>query len=954
MREIFQPDWYVKRYPAVAQSKLTPFDHYLKYGDVKGLWPSFYFDPDYYRDRAPGARKENVNALEHYVSKGWRKGKNPSRNFSQKLYFQEYPEVRELDVEPLRYHLQIGQPRGKLAFSTRLERPDEASLVQAMRTIHASKLFDEEWYRKYYADLWFSDTDPLYHYVKTGWKQNRCPNIIFDPAWYRKTYAAETGTGNPLLFYIERGFQLGHNPSASFCNQTYMQENKDTAPSDAEPLAHYLTIGMKSGFALPSPGSKVEILRKKGAEIPLPKTLRNAAKHKAVDLAPVRDGFDPEKMVIHWVIPSFSPGAGGHMTIFRMVHFLELAGHQQTIWINDPKPGDTPDKMYQMLENHFQHFTGDIKFVDETLAKAEGDAIIATDCWTVYPVLSCSRFQRRFYFVQDFEPSFHPMGASYLLAEQTYREDLDCLCASPWLSQLMTEKYDRWARHFWLAADTTLYHPPEKRPEHAVPRIAVYARHFTDRRAVELAFLALEDLANRGYEFVADFFGAALPFTHASFPFVDHGVASQEELAGIFQGATLGLVFSATNYSLVPQEMMACGLPIVELDVESTRAIFPANVITMAKPLPSTIADGLAKMIDDPAERKRQAHDALEWVRQFSWQDSAALVETAIQNRLRDFAAPESAQRAHEAPPKASVIIPTLNAGAVFERVLKAVVAQKAPWPYEILVLDSGSTDQTLEIVKKYPSVKLHQIDKADFNHGATRNLGVELTEGEFVAFITHDAMPYNTSWLYNIVTSIEKYPNAAGAFGKHLAWPDASSFTKRDLKLHFDMFSRLPIAVDKKTDAESWDRQDQQWLQTLHFYSDNNSCFRRSVWKDIPYRTTAFGEDQLWAWDIINAGYQKVYAPQAVVYHSHDYDAAETFERCETESAFFKHFFNYTLMKDEETLAITVKDVNEHDTKWAHRHGVSPEETDERKKLNEARFKGYLAGSTKETRGQF
>lgn len=954
MRDVFQPDWYVKRYPTVAQSNLTPFDHYLEKGDAEGFWPNFYFDPTYYRDRAPGARKDNINALEHYVSKGWRRDKNPSRNFSLKLYFREYPDVQKMDVEPLRYHVQTGKPQGNLAFTTRLENPKEAHLVKEMRTIQASNLFDAEWYQKYYADLWFSDLDPLYHYVKTGWKQGRLPNLLFDPAWYKKVYSAEVGTSNPLLFYIEKGFKLGHSPSATFCSQTYLSNNKDTLPAGAEPLAHYLTVGMKSGIAQPGPDTKSEMARKKDAEIPLPRMLRNAAQYSAIDLAPPSDRFDPDTMNIHWVVPPFSAGAGGHMTIFRMMHFLELSGHKQTLWVNDPKPGDTPETLYHMMENHFQHFTGKIKLVDETLARAEGDAIIATDCWTVYPVLACRGFQRRFYFVQDFEPSFHPMGASYLLAEQTYREDLDCLCASPWLAQVMTEKYGRWARHFWLAADTTLYQPPRKRPEHAKPRIAVYARHFTERRAVELAFLALESLADQGYDFVVDFFGASLPFKQAMFPFVDHGVASQEELADIFRSATVGLVFSATNYSLVPQEMMACGLPIVELDVESTRAIFPANVVTMAQPVPARIAEGLATLLDDSEKRDRQADAALAWVRQFSWEASAAQVETSIKNRLCEFATQTKTKKAEAGAPKASVVIPTMNAGKLFEKVLGAVVDQAAPWSFEILVIDSGSTDETRDIVKKYPMVRLHEIDKADFDHGATRNLGATLTTGEFIAYITHDAMPYNKSWLYNLVTSIEKFPRAAGAFGKHLAWPDASSFTKRDLKLHFDMFAKLPIAMDKDTDANKWNEQDQPWLQTLHFYSDNNSCFRRSVWEEIPYRTTAFGEDQLWAWDIIQAGYQKVYAPQAVVYHSHDYDADETYERSEIESAFFKHFFGYTLMRNEDALAKTLKDINKHDTKWAKANGTSQQGIEERKKLNEARLKGYLAGSQKSTDGRF
>lgn len=956
MRDLFQPDWYTRRYPAAADSGLVPFEHYLTHGEAEGNWPNPYFDPVYYRKNAPGAQKGTTTALEHYVSKGWKRDRNPSRNFSRKLYHRAYPEVAAQDLEPLRYHLQVGRYKGNIAFPLALEKSAEAHFVDQMQTIHASGLFDADWYGRNYCDLWHIHTDPLYHYVKTGWKQKRKPNIIFDPEWYSSAYAAEVEDQNPLLFYIEKGFNLGHNPSATFCSEKYLQENRNRMDKDAEPLAHYLTAGIAQGIKPPVPRIKGDTKAEPRAEIPLPATLRSVSDYTPVDLQPSKSSFDPEHMVLHWVVPSFSAGAGGHMTIFRMLHFLELAGHKQTLWINNPNPGDEPDKIYHMLENHFQHFTGDIKFVDETLPDAEGDAIIATDCWTVYPVLACPNFQRRFYFVQDFEPSFHPMGANYLLADQTYHEDLDCLCASPWLAGLMSEKYGRWARYFWLAADGRVYHPPKQPITTEKPRIAVYARHFTARRAVELAFLALENLATQGVDFVVDFFGASLPFKQAPFDFIDHGVASQEDLAGIFQRAALGLVFSATNYSLVPQEMMASGLPIVELDVESTRAIFPPEVITLAKPHPVAIANAIKTLLDDRSARAAQASAAFDWVSQFSWQASATMVEEAIQERLGEAAEAKPAKPSSatgsgaENALKASVVIPTLNAGPVFEDVLKAVLNQRAPWPFEILVIDSGSTDETLSIIKKYAAIRLHQIDKSDFNHGATRNLGAELTSGEFIAFLTHDAMPCDDHWLYNLVTSIERFPDAAGAFGKHLAWPDASKYTKRDLKQHFDSFADLPIAISKDTDKKRWKNKNLRWLQQLHYYSDNNSCFRRDIWEKIPYRPVTFGEDQLWAWDIINAGYEKVYAPQAIVFHSHDYDEQETFERSRIESAFFKHFFNYELMKDEKALHKAIDALNISDADWGLQHGIGKKDIALRQRLNAARLKGYLAGSQSDT----
>lgn len=956
---LFDTDWYKDQYPESLSNRGTALEHYLTVGEQAGHRPNRYFDPEYYRSTAPGTAKFRGSALEHYALKGWKRGRNPSREFSNKIYFEIYPEIAQLDTDPLSYHLSVGQFIGNVGFPMALHQKKLRPLAEVMTTIAKSGLFDTTWYLANNLDVQAAGVDALFHFVRFGAAEFRAPNPIFKPKWYQDTYGDAKSEKNPLLHYVKKGIAKGHNPAPNFGADNYVAEHEDSMGDVTDPLRHYLTVGYKEKLKIPAPSAPAKETPRKdlNAKLPIPGALRNVLNFEAKPLAPQTDVFNARHMKIHWVVPAFAPGGGGHMTIFRMVHFLEVAGHEQTLWINDPNPDDTVESIYQMLENHFQHFTGEIRIVDDSLAEAEGDAIIATDCWTVFPVMAATNFKRRFYFVQDFEPSFHPMGANYLLADQTYHEDLDCLCASPWLAQRMEQDYGRWARHFWLAADQRIYHPADKKKKNKKPRIAVYARHFTARRAVELAFMALEKLVDDKMEFAVDFFGAPLDFTRAPFEFVDHGVASQDELARIFQNADAGLVFSATNYSLVPQEMMACGLPIVELDVESTRAIFPDDVVTLAKPHPTAIASALENLLNDKAARDAQSKAALEWVSQFSWRQSADIVENAIQERLAEFATAETEAEPESSDKKdikASVIIPTLNAGGVFEKVLEAVASQRTPWPFEILVVDSGSTDGTLDTVAKYPNVRLHQIDKKDFNHGATRNLGAELTTGEFIAYLTHDAMPVNDRWLYNMVTSIEKFPNAAGAFGKHYAWPEASAYTKRDLNRHFELFSTLPIAVSKDTDKKRWKNKDQGWLQALHFYSDNNSCFRRSVWEKIPYRTVTFGEDQLWAWDIIKAGYEKVYAPQAVVYHSHDYDEEETFERSRIESAFFKHFFDYELIKNEDLLNDTIDAINIGDRQWGLDHDVGKDAIEERLSLNEARLKGYLEGVEKAHEEEF
>lgn len=242
-----------------------------------------------------------------------------------------------------------------------------------------------------------------------------------------------------------------------------------------------------------------------------------------------------------------------------------------------------------------------------------------------------------------------------------------------------------------------------------------------------------------------------------------------------------------------------------------------------------------------------------------------------------------------------TVVIPTKNAMPYFARVLDAVLRQKTRWDFDVVVIDSGSKDGTAESCRRHERVRLIPIDPKEFGHGRTRNRAVEATDAPFVAFLTHDALPADDDWLQNLVDAVEQDANVAGAFGRHVANEDADPFTERDLRAHFEGFLAHPLVVDRNTDAVRYER-DVGWRQFLHFYSDNNSCLRRSVWELIPYPDVEFAEDQLWARSVIEAGYAKAYAPNAVVRHSHDYRMFEKLQRSFDESRNFNLHFGYRL----------------------------------------------------------
>jgi glycosyltransferase involved in cell wall biosynthesis len=208
--------------------------------------------------------------------------------------------------------------------------------------------------------------------------------------------------------------------------------------------------------------------------------------------------------------------------------------------------------------------------------------------------------------------------------------------------------YGALAYSFDFAYDPEIYSPgpAAKRDER---RIAFYARAATDRRAVDLGLLALELLAARVGELQVDLFGNPKRFRPQRFPCTDRGVLTPVQLAELYRRATLGMVFSTTNHSLIPLEMMACGLPVVDLDSENVTSVLPRDVFTPVPPTPHAVAGALERMLADEPRRRRQVSMALEHVRGLSWEKSARQVERALLDALEPAASLSSGllQREH-------------------------------------------------------------------------------------------------------------------------------------------------------------------------------------------------------------------------------------------------------------------------------------------------------------------
>lgn len=332
---------------------------------------------------------------------------------------------------------------------------------------------------------------------------------------------------------------------------------------------------------------------------------------------------------VAWIVPPFNVGSGGHTTIFRMVRALEQQGHRCSIWIHDPRALD-PFKSGTKRKRIREHYFDLAAEAHQGLGEWSGaDIAVATGWDTVYPLLRLPGCGARAYFVQDHEPEFYPSSSRSIFAERSYGYGLPCICASPWLAELISARYGAETIPFTLGVDGDEYHPEP------VPRrtdtVAFYARNFTARRAVELGVLALGEVVRRRPGTRIALYGTDHQ-VHASFPHQHVGIVSPERLRRLYSEATVGLSLSLTNYSLIPLEMMACGLPVVELAGRACEGVFgdDGSLISLAHDSPGEIADRIVELLSDAELREQRESAGIDFGHANSWAVAEAAVTAAL------------------------------------------------------------------------------------------------------------------------------------------------------------------------------------------------------------------------------------------------------------------------------------------------------------------------------------
>ena len=217
---------------------------------------------------------------------------------------------------------------------------------------------------------------------------------------------------------------------------------------------------------------------------------------------------------------------------------------------------------------------------------------------------------------------------------------------------------------------------------------------------------------------------------------------------------------------------------------------------------------------------------------------------------------------------KVSIVVLTKNGMPDITRCLTAVYSQRGVYPVEVVVVDSGSTDGTLDIVKSF-QVRLRQIPPASFHHARTRNFAAGLTAGEILVFLSQDAIPNSDHWLEALITNFDD-PRVGAVYGRQVPMPD-SSLERKDT---FDV-----LYGDQRIVKDPAHRNGLGYR--FYHFSNVNAAIRRSVWEatSFPEDLKVF-EDLGIAKRILDKGWKIVYEPESCVFHSHNYTTTGLLKR--------------------------------------------------------------------------
>jgi SAM-dependent methyltransferase/glycosyltransferase involved in cell wall biosynthesis len=357
-----------------------------------------------------------------------------------------------------------------------------------------------------------------------------------------------------------------------------------------------------------------------------PKQLLNSLKETfSLDtVIPKNFLFKKNSKKIDWVVPTFSIGSGGLRNIFRIAHYLEQFGHDVCLIFLDTSHFKIGE-IRELLNKNYYPFNGTILRFDGLFR--ESDIIFATHWTTVESALQGNIFTKKIiYFVQDFEPFFVPMGTEYILSENTYKKNLYCIASNIWCANFLKKSFLSEVDYLEFPINRNIYKPrinkiKTNKKNNDKYKIIFFSKPEVPRRCYDLGVMMFRELYKIIPSVEIIFFGSEkINSKNLDFPITNLGILPNlESIAHNYNNADLGVVFSTTNPSLVPYEMMACGLPVVDLNREGNELNYDGrhDIALLAEVDPHKMAAQIKELLLNSDERAKRSLASINFVSKF-------------------------------------------------------------------------------------------------------------------------------------------------------------------------------------------------------------------------------------------------------------------------------------------------------------------------------------------------
>jgi glycosyltransferase involved in cell wall biosynthesis len=341
------------------------------------------------------------------------------------------------------------------------------------------------------------------------------------------------------------------------------------------------------------------------------------------DIAASRDatnGLAPSDIrTANWFVPYFDHITfGGIYTIFRFIDYMSRQGVHSRIIIFDNPLVNTEDIKHQ-ISNHFPALESSEVIIYEQNRMPinelpESDIAVCTIWMSAYFLLKFNKTKRKYYFIQDYEPLFYPGGATYALAESTYRFGFEGIVNTPGLLAAVEQRHGLKGVSFVPAVDRTVYYPPSTSRTNERVRIFFYARPNNPRNAFNLGISIIKQLLQKygnkveivtaGAEWNEQKYGLGGLITNLGL------LKDLQAVAELYRSCDIGFVYMLSKHpSYQPFEFMASGMATVSNNNEDNLWFLKDEEnCLLAEPSPKAMSEQISRLIDDEKLRKKIAN----------------------------------------------------------------------------------------------------------------------------------------------------------------------------------------------------------------------------------------------------------------------------------------------------------------------------------------------------------